>query len=188
MTTIKALIFDCDGTLVDSMPWHFKAWHDTLQRYGILFSEQRFYDLAGTPIKKIIALLAAEAGKKVNVDHVADEKEAYYYALIPKISPRKHVLQVAKENIGKLPMAVASGSSRASVTKTLKYFKALSWFNTLVCAEDVVHHKPAPDIFLEAAKRLGVEPEKCRVYEDSPLGIEAAHCAGMEAIDVRDFK
>jgi beta-phosphoglucomutase family hydrolase len=188
MNVIKALVFDCDGTLVDSMPWHFKAWRDTLHRYGILFSEERFYALAGTPIKKIIELLATEAGKKVDVDYIADEKEEYYYSLIPKISPRKQVLQVVKENLGILPMAVASGSSRASVMETLKYFKALSWFNTLVCAEDVIHHKPAPDIFLEAARRLGVEPEKCRVYEDSTLGIEAAHRAGMEAVDVRAFK
>jgi beta-phosphoglucomutase family hydrolase len=188
MSAIKALIFDCDGTLVDSMPWHFKAWRDTLHRYGILFSEERFYALAGTPIKKIIELLAAEAGKKVDVDQIAEGKEEYYYTLIPKISPKKQVLQVVIKNLGKLPMAVASGSSRASVTETLKYLGALSWFNTLVCAEDVERHKPAPDIFLEAAKRLDIAPEYCRVYEDSPLGIEAAHRAGMKAVDVRDFK
>jgi beta-phosphoglucomutase family hydrolase len=186
--TIKALIFDCDGTLVDSMPWHFKAWRDTMNRYGIPFAEERFYALAGTPIKKIIERLALEAGQWVDVDKIAREKENYYFALIPEIKPRRQVIQIVKNNLGIRPMALASGSSRESVLETLKYLEALNWFNTLVCAEDVQNHKPAPDIFLEAAKRLGVAPDCCRVYEDSDLGIEAAHRAGMEAVDVRDLK
>jgi beta-phosphoglucomutase family hydrolase len=185
---IKALIFDCDGTLVDSMPLHFQAWQKALDRYDVPFSQERFYTLAGTPIKKIIEILAADAGKKVNADKIADEKEEYYYSLIPTLTPRKKVIQIAKDHLGKLPMAVASGSSRESVTETLKYLGALSWFNTIVCAEDVENHKPAPDIFLEAARRLGVEANACRVYEDSPLGIKAALRAGMEAIDVSKFK
>jgi HAD superfamily hydrolase (TIGR01509 family) len=188
MDTIKALIFDCDGTLVDSMPWHFKAWRDTMNRYGILFSEERFYKLGGTPIKKIIELLALEAGRQLDIDQIAREKEEYYFTLIPRLKPRRHVLKIINDHLGLLPMALASGSSRASVRETLTYLNALHWFDTLVCAEDVAHHKPAPDIFLEAAKRLGVAPEACRVYEDSPLGIEAAKRAGMEAVDVRGLK
>ena len=183
-----ALIFDCDGTLVDSMPWHFKAWRTALNRYHIPFSEERFYALGGTPIKRIIELLAEEAGQTVNVDTIAEEKERLYYSFIPEIKPRKMVIKIIKDNKGQIPMAVASGSSRHSVTTTLKYLDILEWFNSIVCAEDVEKHKPAPDIFLETAIRLGVTPERCLVYEDSPLGIEAAHRAGMKAIDVRGFK
>ena len=184
----NALIFDCDGTLVDSMPWHFKAWRNTLDRYHIPFSEERFYALGGTPIKKIIELLARDAGKTVDADAIAEEKETLYFSLIPNIKPRKAVVEIVTENKGKIPIAVASGSSRKSVIETLKYLDILDWFNTIVCAEDIKKHKPAPDIFLEAAKRLGIAPGKCRVYEDSPLGIEAARRAGMEAIDVRNFE
>lgn len=181
-----AIIFDCDGTLTDSMPVHYLAWHSTLSRYGIEFPEARFYELAGVPTDRIIERLAAEQQVEVDARAVAGEKEAAFLQLIHLLKPIDVVLEVAEHFRGRLPMAVASGGFRDVIVQQLERIGCADWFDAIVAAEDTERHKPFPDVFLEAARRLGVEPTKCLVYEDADLGLEAARAAGMDAIDVRE--
>ena len=187
-TEIEGLIFDCDGTLADTMPLHFHAWRSTLDRYGIALDEDRFYSLGGQPTVKIVQLLADEQGLDLDADVVANEKEEAFLTRLAEVKPIAPIVDIVRANVGKLPMAVASGSHRAVVFDVLKIIGLDDLFdeNTVVGAEDTKLHKPNPDVFLEAARRIGVAPEKCRVYEDAELGLEAARRADMECFDVRD--
>lgn len=183
--TIAGLIFDCDGTLTDSMPLHYVSWRDTMSRYEIHFDEDRFYALGGVPSVQIIRLLAAEAGKSLDAEAVALEKEAAFLSRLPQLTPVPPIFEVARSHRGVLPMAVASGGIRDVIHRQLDVVGCRDWFAAVVTAEDTAFHKPEPDCFLEAARRLGLPPHACRVYEDSDLGVEAARRAGMECIDVR---
>lgn len=184
---IQALIFDCDGTLTDSMPLHFIAWNQTMQRFGIEFTEDRFYALGGMPSDKIIKMLADEVSMTLDVMSVTNEKEQVFLDNMHLLVEIEAITSIVRQNKGKLPMAVASGGFREIVAKQVAHIGLEGWFDTMVTAEDTTKHKPEPDVFLEAARRLGVAPAHCRVYEDSDLGIEAARRAGMEWVDVRDF-
>lgn len=157
-----------------------------MQRYGIDFSEERFYELAGVPTDRIIALLAKEQGVTVDTQQAAVEKEDAFLELLHLLKPIDIILEVAAHYRGQLPMAVASGGFRQVIIRQLETIGCLDWFDTLVSAEDTQRHKPFPDVFLEAAQRLGVAPEHCIVYEDADLGLEAARAAGMHWIDVRE--
>lgn len=183
----KAIIFDCDGTLADTMPPHYEAWAATLARYGLHLSEDRFYALGGWPTLSIVELLARECGKSIDCPAVAHEKETAFESFLDRVQPIEQVKQVAAQWRGKLPMAVATGAVRRICERILQQVGMDGWFDTIVAAEDVPHHKPAPDIYLEAARRLNVPPEDCLVYEDTDPGIEAARRAGMKHIDVRSF-
>jgi beta-phosphoglucomutase-like phosphatase (HAD superfamily) len=182
---IKALIFDCDGTLADSMPLHWRAWEQITKSHSIHFPIERFYSLGGVPARDIVKMLGQEQG--LSIDHlaVAKEKELTFERLIPQIQEIALVTKVARENFGILPMAVASGGTRRIVTETLHHLGISHLFQAVVVSEDVVNQKPAPDIYLEAARRLGVEPRYCRAYEDTDLGIQAIRSAGMDPVDVR---
>jgi beta-phosphoglucomutase-like phosphatase (HAD superfamily) len=183
----EAIIFDCDGTLTDSMPVHFVAWHQTMSRYGIQFPEDRFYALGGMPSDKIVRLLAAEQGVTIDAAQAAVEKEGAFLELLHLLEPIVPVLAVAEHYRHKLPIVVASGGFREVIQKQLNQIGCGDWFDDLVAAEDTERHKPEPDVFLEAARRVGATPKHCLVYEDSDLGITAAKAAGMDYIDVRTF-
>jgi HAD superfamily hydrolase (TIGR01509 family) len=135
----------------------------------------------------VAELLAGEAGRTIDVRRLSQEKEARFEEMLHLIRPIEPVLEVVRRYRGALPMAVATGAVRPICQQILHQIGMGDCFDTIVSSEDVEHHKPAPDIFLEAARRLGVEPTACRVYEDTDPGIEAARAAGMEYIDVRDF-
>lgn len=184
---IEALIFDCDGTLVDNMPIHFAAWQRTLRDHDIVLTEERFYELGGVPTEKIVRLLAAETGKDLDVEAVTHQRELEFQTQSQRLdpSPIEVVVNIAREHRGKLPMAVATGSLLALAQHSLRSIGILDWFETVVAAEDVKAHKPAPDVFLEAARRLKVAPELCRAYEDTNLGLQAIHAAGMHGVDIR---
>jgi HAD superfamily hydrolase (TIGR01509 family) len=184
----SATIFDCDGTLADTMPVHFEAWSATLARYpGLALSEDRFYVLGGWPTLNIAELLKKESGLAYDPAALSREKELEFERRLEHVLPIEPVLTIVRECRGKMPIAVATGGIRRICTTILKHIGLTGWFDAMVCAEDVPRHKPAPDIFLEAARRLGVPPEQCRVYEDTDPGIEAAKRANMEWIDVRTF-
>ena len=157
-----------------------------MQRYGIDFSEERFYQLAGVPTDRIIALLSTEQQVTVDVQRAAIEKEDAFLELLHLLKPIDMILEVAAHYRGQIPMAVASGGFRQVIIRQLETIGCLDWFDTLVTAEDTQRHKPFPDVFLEAAHRLGVAPQHCIVYEDADLGLEAARAAGMHWIDVRE--
>ena len=183
-----ALIFDCDGTLADTMPTHYRAWTTMLGRLGIPFPETRFYQLGGVPTAQIIRILATDHGVEVgDVDPLVVEKESRFLDLIAEVRPVERVYRIAERHRRVLPMAVASGGYRDVVTRTLATIGVADWFGAVVCAEDTPRHKPEPDVFLEAARRLGVAAAGCVVFEDTDIGLEAARRAGMAGVDVRPW-
>jgi len=183
----EALIFDCDGTLTDSMPVHFVAWHRTMSHYGIIFPEDRFYSLGGMPTDKIIRMLASEQSVEVDVPAASIAKEDAFLELLHLLEPIQRVVDVARHFHKQLPMVVASGGFRDVIKQQISQIGCDGLFDALVTAEDTTLHKPYPDVFLEAARRVGANPARCLVYEDSDLGLQAARAAGMDFIDVRKF-
>ena len=182
---IQALIFDCDGTLADTMPAHYQAWLEVLRPHCIDFPEDRFYAMGGMPTDKIVVELCGEARKTLDVEALVRDKALAFERKIGEVKPIAKVVEVARANRGQRPMAVASGGQRRMVEQTLAQIGVLDWFPVVVTAEDTRRHKPEPDVFLEAARRLGVDPAVCTVYEDTELGLEAARRAGMRSVDVR---
>ena len=185
--TINGLIFDCDGTLADTMPLHFHAWQATLNKYKIALDEDRFYSMGGQPTVKIVELLAREQGITLSPPAVAKEKEQAFLDRMHEVQPIDVIVAIVREHHGRLPMAVASGSERAVVKQVLEIIGLDDLFDDhlIVGAEDTELHKPNPDVFLEAAQRINVPANQCRVYEDAELGIEAARRADMDCFDVR---
>jgi beta-phosphoglucomutase-like phosphatase (HAD superfamily) len=181
----RGIIFDCDGTLADTMPLHWRAWQVIAKRHGFSLPEERFYSLGGVPSRDILRVLSTEQGVPLDPLAVAREKEAVYLPLIAQVEPINTVVGVARENYGKIPLAVASGGTKSIIEQVLEHLGIRELFQAIVTSEDIVNQKPAPDIFLEAARRLGVPPQFCRAYEDTDLGMKAIQAAGMEAVDVR---
>ncbi len=185
---IKGIIFDCDGTLADTMPLHWRAWSEISSRHGIHFPEDRFYSLGGVPSRDILQMLREEQRLEIDAIAVAKEKEIAYLDLMHQVGPIHEVVNVAREHHGKLPMAVASGGTKPIIEKVLVHLGIREYFDAVVTSEDVVKQKPAPDIFLEAARQIGIDPKFCRAYEDTDLGMTAIRSAGMHAIDVRTMR
>jgi len=181
----KGLVFDCDGTLANTMPLHWRAWSLITQRHGLHFPQDRFYALGGVPSRDILKMLAEEQGRSFDHIAVAHEKEEAYLPLMAQVEPIHAVVEIAKANHGKIPMAVASGGTQKIICQVLEHLKIRHLFAAVVTSEMVKNQKPAPDIFLEAARLIGVEPKFCRGYEDTDLGMTAIRAAGMEAVDVR---
>jgi len=177
-----AFLFDCDGTIADTMPLHYEAWREALAEHACEFPEALFYQLGGVPTPKIVEFLNQRHGHNLPVEETVHRKEELFLARIPRILPIEPVVGLVHAYHGKLPLAVVSGGMRALVTRTLETLGLLDRFAVLVTAEDVRHGKPHPEPFLLAAERLGVEPARCLVLEDSPTGIEAARAAGMRYV------
>jgi len=184
----KGLIFDCDGTLADTMPLHWRAWQIITERHRLHFPEERFYALGGVPSRDILKILAAEQGRSLDHLAIAHEKEEAYLPLMVNAEPIHAVVEIAKAHHGQIPMAVASGGTQAIICQVLEQLKIRHLFAAVVTSEMVTQQKPAPDIFLEAARRIGVEPKYCRAYEDTDLGMTAIRAAGMDAVDVRPLR
>jgi beta-phosphoglucomutase family hydrolase len=180
----RAYLFDCDGTIVDSMPLHYIAWKTALGECGCAFDEKLFYSWGGKPTREIISDLNEMNGLKMPVEAVAERKEELYYELLPRLKAIPEVLEHIEAEQGRIPFAVVSGGRRSSVTRSLTVLGLLDKFETIVGAEEYTHSKPAPDCFLLAAARLGVAPADCLVFEDTDLGIQAATAAGMTSVKV----
>jgi beta-phosphoglucomutase family hydrolase len=182
---IRGLVFDCDGTIADTMPLHYEAWVTALKEHGQVFPEALFYELAGISTVGVMEILNERHGYSLPVREAAERKENLYKSLVPKVLPIEPVVTLVKRYAGTLPMAVATGGTRSICSKTLQALGLLEHFQAIVTADDVARGKPAPDIFLEAARRLGVPPERCYAFEDAELGLQSARSAGMVAIDIR---
>jgi HAD superfamily hydrolase (TIGR01509 family) len=180
----KAYLFDCDGTVADSMPLHYIAWSQALGEWGCTFTEERFYELGGLPIVEIIDLMGREQGVEMPTALVAKRKEELYFEYLPRLQCVPEVLEHIERQRGRIPFAVVSGSTRDSVEASLRAIGLLDRFAVLVCAGDYKKSKPDPEPFLIAAERLGVSPENCLVFEDTQMGINAAIAAGMASVRV----
>ena len=175
-------IFDCDGTLADTMPLHYQAWCAALAGFSCDFPEAFFYELGGVPTERIVEILNERHGYHMPVVETAKYKESLYLGLIPQILPIEPVVEFALRFHGVKPLAVASGGHRAIVSKTLTALGILDKFAAIVGAEDYANGKPAPDPFLEAARRIGVPPARCLAFEDTALGVQSATAAGMKTV------
>lgn len=178
----EGYIFDCDGTLADTMPLHYRAWMRAMNEFGGQFPEDLFYSWGGTPTEKIIEQLNEKFGSKMDPPKTAHQKEIYFQELIPETMPIVAVVEIARNLRGKAKLAVASGGYRNLVIATLDALNIRDWFEVVVTVEDYKNGKPAPDPFLLTAEKLGVAPGKCLVFEDSPLGIQAAEAAEMDYV------
>lgn len=183
----KALIFDLDGTLADTMPVHFLAYKNILVKYGINFTPEIFATLAGVPAVGTIEKLNERFGSKMNAEEVGHFKEREYEKIMHKMKPIIPVVELAKKYHGILPMAVGTGGYKRLAWKTMDILGLNKYFDILVSSEDVSRPKPFPDTFLKCAELLGVEPAICEVFEDAHLGIQAAKAAGMMATLVTDY-
>ncbi|MEV6978947.1 HAD family phosphatase [Kitasatospora sp. NPDC093806] len=180
----RAYLFDCDGTIADSMPLHYLAWTEALAEWGCEFPEDLFYAWGGRPVTEIIASLNERQGLAMPVAAVARREEELYRRHLPRLTAVPGILPHIEYASGTLPTAVVSGSTREGVTESLTTLGLLDRFDTLVCAGDYARAKPDPEAFLLAAERLGVEPRDCLVFEDTDLGIQAATAAGMASVRV----
>lgn len=180
----KAYLFDCDGTIVDSMPLHYIAWKKVLGEWNCEFEEDFFYSLGGMPVAEIIATLNERHGLAMPIDRVMRKKEHLYYEILPQLTAVPEVLEHIEARHGQIPFAVVSGSTRESVRASLTILNLLDRFDTLVCAGDYKKSKPDPEGYLMAAERLGVAPEDCLVFEDTDMGIQAATAGGMASVKI----
>ncbi len=180
----RAYLFDCDGTIADSMPLHYIAWREALSEWNCALEEKLFYAWGGRPIAEIIATLNEHHGLHMPVETVAQRKEERYVERLPQLTAVPEVLELIEAQHGRIPFAVVSGSTRESVTASLTALKILDRFDTLVCAGDYKKSKPDPEGFLLAAANLTVAPEACLVFEDTDMGIQAATAAGMASVRI----
>jgi len=180
----RAYLFDCDGTIADSMPLHYNAWTEVLADWNCVYEEDLFYSWGGKPVRKIIADLNKIHGLQMPIEDLATRKEGLYLAQIPQLKAIPEVLEFIEAEHGRIPFAVVSGSTRDSVVGSLSVLGLLDKFDIIVSADDYKHGKPAPDGYLLAAARLGVAPADCLVFEDTEMGIEAATAAGMVSVKV----
>jgi HAD superfamily hydrolase (TIGR01509 family) len=181
-----AVIFDCDGTLVDSMPAHFEAWCEALALYGAggIFKEDVFLAMGGRPTRDIVVELNDEYNLHLDPEAVSLAKREAFLRRLKTVTLIDEVAAFADSLRGKVPMAIASGGTRMVVEKILHFVGISDWFDEVVTADDVPEGKPAPDVFLHAARLLGVGPSKCLALEDAPSGILAAQRAGMQVISI----
>jgi beta-phosphoglucomutase-like phosphatase (HAD superfamily) len=181
-----ALVFDCDGTLADSMPLYHRAWQRALRAHGASFefSWELFMSRAGMSTALTIEGLNLEFGTALEAESVERRQHAEYLTLIDEVQPIASVVEVARRHFGRIPMSVASGGARPLVERTLELIGVKELFPVVVVAADVPRGKPEPDIFLLAAKRMGVAPEACLVFEDGEPGLVAARRAGMKTVFV----
>lgn len=179
-----AYIFDCDGTLADSMPLHYRSWLHAFEelRAPFHFDEDLFYSQGGMGFAQVVDVLNRMHGTRLDAREAARLKEAWMAEHLHHVEPIEPVLAFAREAARTHPVAVASGSPREPLFETLRAIGAKDLFPVVVSRDDVEHGKPAPDTFLLAAERLGVKPADCCVFEDTELGLTAAHAAGMTGV------
>ncbi|QGY42362.1 beta-phosphoglucomutase family hydrolase [Maribellus comscasis] len=183
----KAIIFDLDGTLADTMPVHFLAYKHVLRDYKIDFTPELFATLAGIPAVETIEKINEMFGSSLDAKTVGHTKENEYEKLMHKMKPVEPVVKLMKKYHGKLPMSVGTGGYHRLAWKTMEILELDKYIDILVSSEDVTQPKPHPETFLKCAEKMGVAPEACHVFEDGELGMQAAGAAGMKATLVTDF-
>ena len=180
-----AFLYDCDGTLADTMEPHSEAWVEQLAKHGVKIEKSLIYELAGMPATKTVEEINRRFGSSLNPQQLAEEKEKLFYdEYIHRVKPIQEVVDQFRASVGKVKVAVVSGGRKRVVHKTLEIIGISSLVQVVICAEDVQFGKPHPEPFLMAAAQLGVQPENCLVFEDAELGIQSAKAAKMEWVKV----
>ncbi|HDZ8914810.1 TPA: beta-phosphoglucomutase family hydrolase [Aeromonas hydrophila] len=177
-----ALIFDMDGTLVDSMPRHLDAWEATSAEFGLPFDRAQLNEYGGIPTRKIVAILAEQHGLDIDVEAFTRRKVALYMEHIQQVSVFPAMWELVRRGHGKVPMGIGTGSPRNQAESILKSTGLDAYIQVVVSADDVVNHKPHPDTFLQVAEQLGANPANCLVFEDTQIGLQAGRAAGMETV------
>jgi len=183
----KALIFDLDGTLANSMPAHLAAWQKVGQSYGFHYQSEELQKYAGKPGHDIAAIIILEKGLSATPEELVEAKEANFLTSLTEVAPIKPIVRLVEKYHKQIPMSVGTGSFRHVAEKVLSQIGLADKIDILVTANDVLHHKPAPDTFLRCAEAMNTPAENCMVFEDAELGFQAAEKAGMFYIDVRPF-
>ncbi len=183
-------IFDLDGTLVDTMPLHYRAWDQAMRAAGLphRLDEDFFYSLGGVPTRRVAELIAKHYGLSVNAEEVFHAKEKLFQEIQGDAKLIRPVADFARRAAMTHPVAIASGGPRDIVRRSLELAGLTSLFKVVVSADDVVQGKPSPDMFLLAARLMGVSPAKCLVFEDADPGMRAAQAAGMKFVHVPSRK
>ncbi len=184
---VEGLIFDCDGTLVDSMPIHWECWHGTFEKFGATCPHDFLEKMKGVPTHGIIAAFNDQFGYNFDVEAFTEEKERLAKLKLRDVKKIEPVTDLVYKYHKVMPMAVASGGPFETVIISLNATDLSQYFEAFITADDPVKPKPSPDIFLEAARQIGVAPEKCQVFEDADMGVKAGLAAGMVVTDVRLF-
>ena len=184
---IEALIFDIDGTLVDTMPTHYMACQIACNKYGFDFPLDFFTSNAGRPTLEVFEDFVKENRIDLDGRKLGVEKETILESLIGEFTQMPIITETALHYFNKLPMSLGTGATKLIATKTIEAVNLTSYFDILVTADDVKNFKPHPETFLKCAELMNITPEKCLVFEDGDPGIEAAASAGMEYVDVREI-
>ena len=183
----KALIFDLDGTLSDSLPVHIASWNAVCEKLNCTFDERILVEMTGAPTLSFAERIKREQNLEITADELVVLKQQEFWKNINQIKPHDAVIELMKNAHGKIPMAVGTGASRTSAMLQMKELEIDQLFDFIVTADDVDRHKPEPDTFLKCAELMGVAPVYCEVFEDGLLGIQAAHTAGMMVVDVTEY-
>lgn len=183
----KALIFDLDGTLSDSLPVHIASWHAVCRKLNCTFDERILVEMTGMPTISFAERIKQEQNLEISAEEMVAMKQQEFWKNIKKIKPHNSVVDLMKSAHGKLPMAVGTGAGRTSAMLQMNELNIGHLFDFIVTADDVDKHKPEPETFLKCAELMNVDPEFCQVFEDGDLGILAAQTAGMFLTDVRPF-
>lgn len=183
----KALIFDLDGTLSNSLPVHVATWNLVGEKYGFDFDPQIIYEMTGMPTIEFARRIVSQYKIMADPQELVRMKQQAFWGMAHLLQPIDEVFEIVKHSHGKIPMSVGTGAGRKSAMVQLETLDILKYFDHVVSADDVTKHKPEPETFLECARLMGVEPQFCQVFEDGDLGIEAAQKAGMMVTDVRPF-
>jgi HAD superfamily hydrolase (TIGR01509 family) len=184
---IAAIIFDCDGTLVDSMPLHMRAWQAAFKVLQADYHDEFLKSLCGMKETDVIISYNRTYGTQLDPEEMVRHKHEFFRDHMAEVKPIEPVVLIARMYHGKKPLAVVSGSTRDHVHSQLQVAGLFDLFTIILTADDPYKPKPAPDLFLEAASRLNVEPVNCLVFEDGEAGFEAARKAGMQVVDVNEL-
>ncbi|WP_416308331.1 HAD family hydrolase [Neptunicella sp. SCSIO 80796] len=186
LSKYQGIVFDMDGTLIDSMGAHMRAWQQACEAFGIPFDHDYMHGLGGVPTKKTAEILNDKYQLNHSPEEVASRKRDFWIAMGESPAIIEETVNVLKHYRGKLKIGIGTGAERPHAEKMLQDTGLLDMVETLVTATDVTHGKPHPETFLTVARNMGIEPQYCVVFEDTQIGAEAASRAGMDCILVQD--